>query len=108
MTSTCPLAVSGFSTAPGVGPAGAAGPAGAGGGGAAGAGAAGAATPPARAFSTSALTIRPPGPDPTSPAKSSPRSLATRLAIGEALTRPSPGGVATGAGEGVTAGVAAG
>src|SRR5512132_2926032 len=62
---------------------------------------AGAATPGARARSTSALTIRPPGPDPESPCKSSPRSRAIRLAIGEALTRPSP---PTAAGEGDAAG----
>ena len=51
--------------------------------------------PPARgpaaiARSTSALTIRPPGPEPESAARSSPFSLAIRRARGEALTLPSP------------------
>jgi len=47
--------------------------------------------PPAEAaFSTSALTIRPPGPDPSSSPKSRPRSFAIRRATGEAFGRPSP------------------
>src|ERR1700744_1445917 len=40
----------------------------------------------ARADSTSALTIRPPGPLPFSPSRSTPVSRATRRANGEALT----------------------
>src|SRR4051794_16081737 len=103
MTSTCPLAVSGFSPTPGVGPAGAEGATGASAGGCGATWVA--AVPEASSRSTSALTIRPPGPDPESPLRSRPRSRATRLAIGEALMRPpSPaptlpgeGGVALGA-----------
>ena len=45
---------------------------------------------PSAAPSTSVLMIRPPGPEPVSPARSTPFSFAIRRAIGEALTRPSP------------------
>src|SRR4051812_49496304 len=84
---TLPLAVSGRSPAPGVGPAGAA------------AGwATGAAGPAAAARLTSALTGRPPGPVPDSPARASPRSLAVHPASGEAVTPPSPAGPRGGAG----------
>ena len=79
---TAPLAVSGRSRAPAVGAAGVA--AGAATWAAAGAGLA------AIARSTSALTMRPPGPEPESAARSSPFSLAIRRASGEAFTRPSP------------------
>src|SRR5688572_23603162 len=44
---------------------------------------------PGWAPSTSALTIRPPGPLPLMPARSMPRSAAIRLASGEAITLPS-------------------
>ena len=45
---------------------------------------------PDAAFSTSALTIRPPGPLPSIEARSTPCSLASRRATGEALTRSPP------------------
>src|SRR5205823_1072815 len=48
--------------------------------------------PPRGALSTSRLTIRPPGPVPVRPCRSTPRSRAMRLASGEALTRPARGG----------------
>ncbi len=58
--------------------------------------------PPAAA-STSAFTIRPPGPVPSSRAISTPRSRATRRATGEAFTRSpadsrSPAGARAGSG----------
>ena len=52
--------------------------------------AAGAGAAPACAPSTSALMIRPPGPDPVSEPRSTPFSSAIRRASGLALTRPSP------------------
>ncbi len=56
---------------------------------------AGAATPSSRAFSTSRLTIRPPGPEPLIRASAIPASSASRRASGEALMRsPSVPGAA--------------
>jgi hypothetical protein len=63
------------------------------------AGAAAACAPsPFDAASTSALTIRPPGPVPWRPAMSSPSSRAIRRATGDALMRPLPPSAGSGAG----------
>ena len=48
----------------------------------------GAASPLSAAACTSAFTIRPPGPEPSSRASSTPSSRAMRRATGEAFTRP--------------------
>ena len=52
------------------------------------AGRAGAAVPPAIAFSTSRRMIRPPGPDPLIPPRSTPPTSAIFFASGDANTRP--------------------
>ena len=68
--------------------------------------AAGVAVTPSR----SALTMRPPGPVPRTARRSMPRSLASRLAIGDAMIRPPVGAAAATAGAdvGAAAAVAAG
>src|SRR5215831_15513644 len=69
----------------------------------------GTATATAPALSRSRMTTRPPGPEPRTSFKSTPRSLASRRASGEARTTrvASAGATGTGAGAGFVAGAGA-